>query len=217
MGEPTVGQQRNAQAPKAVDLPEVEDDASFLSPEEAAAIVDSLEAKDNLLLGSRNSESLEDEGNFISPEDVEPPASGTLAGTQDVDKAPPSPREDRGQGVPRAAESLQSDLLARIAGELRSIKSDLGTLKNTYDDMISKASSIAGERPAAESLSAAAQEQEPEAAGQFIPEKSLEEIKSLLGYLDRLLESLPEAKIDEFARSEYFELYRKIFEFFNLV
>ena len=217
MGESTVGQQRDAQGPKAVDVPEVADDASFLSPEEAATIIDSLEAKDNLLLGSRNSESLEDEGNFISPEDVETPASVVPAGSHVAFEAPPSPREDRGQRAPRAAENLQSDLLTRIAGELRSIKSDLGTLKNTYDDMISKASSISGDRPAAESLPAAAQEQEPEAAGQFIPEKSLEEIKSLLGYLDRLLESLPEAKIDEFARSEYFELYRKIFEFFSLV
>ena len=217
MGEPTVGQQRDAQTPKAVEVPEAADGASFLSPEEAAALIDSLEARDKQLLGSRNSESLEDEGNFISPEDVEAQAPSLPTGTRAASEAPPSPREDPGQKAPRAAENLQSDLLARIAGELRSIKSDLGTLKNNYDDMITKASSIAGDRPAAESPPAPTQEREPEAAGQFIPEKSLEEIKSLLGYLDRLLESLPEAKIDEFARSEYFELYRKIFEFFSLV
>jgi hypothetical protein len=34
--------------------------------------------------------------------------------------------------------------------------------------------------------------------------------------MDRLLESLPEDKIDEFARSEYFDLYRKVFEYFDL-
>jgi len=216
MGEPTVGQQRNAQAPNAIDVPGNEaDGASFLSPEEAETILNSLEAKDNLLLGSRNSGSLEEEGNFISPEDVETPASAAPAETGNAARMPAPPQEDRRQGAPHNTEAIQSDLLTRIAGELRSIKSDLGTLKNTYDDMISRASSITSDRPAAESQPAAAQE--PEAAGQFIPEKSLEEIKSLLGYLDRLLESLPEAKIDEFARSEYFELYRKIFEFFSLV
>lgn len=210
-----MGQQRNAQAPNAIDVPGDEaDDASFLSPEEAGTILSSLEAKDTLLLGSRNSESLEEEGNFISPEDVEASAPDAAAEPRSVFSAPTPPQGDRRQSAPHTTEAIQSDLLTRIAGELRSIKSDLGTLKNTYDDMMTKASAITNNRPAAESPPAA---QEPEAAGQFIPEKSLEEIKSLLGYLDRLLESLPEAKIDEFARSEYFELYRKIFEFFSLV
>lgn len=216
MGEPTVGQQRNAQAPKAVDVPgDAADDASFLSPEEAETILSSLEEKDRLLLGQKESVSLEEEGNFISPEDAEASEPGAAVEPLSTFNTPPPQQQERKQGGQHVSDALQSDLLTRIAGELRSIKTDLGTLKNTYDDMISKASSIAGDRPAAESPSTA--EQPPEPAGQFIPEKSLEEIKSLLGYLDRLLESLPEEKIDEFARSEYFELYRKIFEFFSLV
>jgi len=211
-----VGQERNAQAPNDIDVPEdAADDASFLSPEETESILSSLEKKDRRLLGERDSPSLEEEGNFISPEDIESriaiPGTETTGG---LNTAPP-PHSERGRGTAHVTETFQSDLLARIAGELRSIKSDLGSLKNTYDDMISKASSITSEKPAAESLPLT--EQEPEPAGQFIPEKSLEEIKRLLGYLDRLLESLPEEKIDEFARSEYFELYRKIFEFFSLV
>jgi hypothetical protein len=39
-----------------------------------------------------------------------------------------------------------------------------------------------------------------------------EEIKSVLKYMDQLLESLPEDKIQEFARSEHFDVYRKLFE-----
>ncbi|HWP68605.1 MAG TPA: hypothetical protein VN437_04830 [Rectinemataceae bacterium] len=216
MGEPTVGQQRNAQAPNAVAVPgDAADDASFLSPEEAETILSSLEAKDRLLLGPRESINLEEEGNFISPEDVEASEPGVVVEPPNTFNAPPTQQQKRRQSAPHSADALQSDLLTRIAGELRSIKTDLGSLKNTYDDMISKASSIASDRPAVESPPTA--EELPEPAGQFIPEKSLEEIKSLLGYLDRLLESLPEEKIDEFARSEYFELYRKIFEFFSLV
>ena len=39
-----------------------------------------------------------------------------------------------------------------------------------------------------------------------------EEIKSVLKYMDQLLESLPEDKIQEFAQSEHFDVYRKLFE-----
>ncbi len=38
------------------------------------------------------------------------------------------------------------------------------------------------------------------------------EVKAVLAYMDQLLESLPEEKIEEFARSEYFETYKKLFE-----
>lgn len=38
------------------------------------------------------------------------------------------------------------------------------------------------------------------------------DIKSVLAYMDQLLEALPEKKIEEFARSEYFETYKHLFE-----
>lgn len=44
-----------------------------------------------------------------------------------------------------------------------------------------------------------------------IPKDLKEEIKSVLSYMDQLLESLPEEKIEEFARSEHFEVYKKLF------
>jgi pilus assembly protein FimV len=43
------------------------------------------------------------------------------------------------------------------------------------------------------------------------------EIKSVLSYLDKLLDALPEDKIEEFARSKYFETYKKLFEELGLV
>jgi hypothetical protein len=43
------------------------------------------------------------------------------------------------------------------------------------------------------------------------------EIRGVLSYLDKLLESLPENKIDEFAHSEYFDTYKKLFEELGLV
>jgi pilus assembly protein FimV len=38
------------------------------------------------------------------------------------------------------------------------------------------------------------------------------EIRSVLSYMDQLLEALPEDKIEEFARSEHFEVYKRLFE-----
>ena len=45
-----------------------------------------------------------------------------------------------------------------------------------------------------------------------IPPNLKSELKSVLSYMDQLLEALPEDKIQEFARSEHFEVYKKLFE-----
>ncbi|MDL2229987.1 hypothetical protein LJC14_07040, partial [Treponema sp. OttesenSCG-928-L16] len=45
-----------------------------------------------------------------------------------------------------------------------------------------------------------------------IPPNLKQELKTVLSYMDQLLESLPEDKIEEFARSEYFDTYKKLFE-----
>lgn len=44
------------------------------------------------------------------------------------------------------------------------------------------------------------------------PSDLRDEIRSVLQYMDQLLESLPEEKIEEFARSEHFEVYKRLFE-----
>ncbi|MCL2270279.1 MAG: hypothetical protein FWC24_02940 [Treponema sp.] len=43
------------------------------------------------------------------------------------------------------------------------------------------------------------------------------DLKNVLQYMDHLLESLPEDKIEEFAKSEYFDSYKKIFKDLGLV
>jgi hypothetical protein len=47
---------------------------------------------------------------------------------------------------------------------------------------------------------------------QGVPQKFKEELKTVLSYMDILLESLPEEKIEEFARSEHFEPYKNLFK-----
>ena len=43
------------------------------------------------------------------------------------------------------------------------------------------------------------------------------ELKNILSYMDHLLESLPEEKIEEFAKSEYYNSYKKLFKELGLV
>jgi len=45
-----------------------------------------------------------------------------------------------------------------------------------------------------------------------LPQNLKQEVRAVLSYMDQLLESLPESKIEEFARSEYFDTYKKLFE-----
>ena len=50
-----------------------------------------------------------------------------------------------------------------------------------------------------------------------VPNRIKDEVRSVLSYLDKLLESLPEEKIEEFAKSEHFETYKRLFEELGLV
>jgi len=58
--------------------------------------------------------------------------------------------------------------------------------------------------------------EETKAAGS-IPTNLQRELKTVLSYLDQLLESLPDEKIEEFARSDYYDTYKKLFRDLGLV
>jgi hypothetical protein len=67
--------------------------------------------------------------------------------------------------------------------------------------------------PAAETAPATkAADTPPDSPLSGVPVKVREELRTVLSYMDRLLDSLPEEKIEEFARSEYFDTYKKLFE-----
>ena len=57
-------------------------------------------------------------------------------------------------------------------------------------------------------------EEAPETPGlpkEHIPSQLKQELKTVLAYMDKLLESLPDDKIEEFAKSEHFDTYKKLF------
>ena len=69
------------------------------------------------------------------------------------------------------------------------------------------------EEPVADSIESEPKPEEPSPSSCVcsIPEEMKQEIKSVLAYMDQLLESLPEDKIAEFAQSEQFSTYKKLF------
>jgi hypothetical protein len=62
------------------------------------------------------------------------------------------------------------------------------------------------------SLEEESEEPQPQASSQVLPQDLQSDIKSVLSYLDQLFEALPEEKIKEFAQSEYFGIYKRLFE-----
>lgn len=72
------------------------------------------------------------------------------------------------------------------------------------------------EEEAAEEAEGKEKEEKEEEWDNF-PDPLKNEIKSVLIYLDQLLESLPEAKIEEFAKSEHFITYKKLFKELGLL
>ena len=77
------------------------------------------------------------------------------------------------------------------------------------------------EVPAGRSGGAPSPEASKEAAGDIekpsLPDSLKDEVKTVLSYMDQLLESLPEDKIEEFAKSEFFEVYKRLFEELGIV
>jgi hypothetical protein len=77
--------------------------------------------------------------------------------------------------------------------------------------------SLADEQAPAETLELVEEAGEAEAApaagpSECLPEDLREDVKSVLSYLDQLLEALPDDKIRQFAQSEYFGVYKRLFE-----
>ena len=90
------------------------------------------------------------------------------------------------------------------------------------DDEIEEEEEPASAEPSLEEAAAPAEEyeypeeeaDEPQDTGsvEAIPEGIRTEIKSVLSYMDQLLESLPEEKIQEFANSDHFDVYKRLFD-----
>jgi len=230
-----------------------EDEGAFLSPADVQDLLESLEDNDRRLLGIAET-GAETEIEETSPSVHSASQSSTLGEDSGRESMPQTAQgaANRPLRDQSRIDAIQSDMLARIATEVRSIKMELAGIKRQYEEdrsarLDSDLELAQSEQPAStkyttpttskEALGDAVESQhgvenqlkeafrlEPRESQpvtsekrRYLPENTFEDLKRLLNYLDSLLEALPEEKIDEFARSEYFELYRRVFEFFGLV
>jgi hypothetical protein len=113
----------------------------------------------------------------------------------------------------KPASLAQEQVILRFAGELKSIKQDLLSIKQHFEAM-KKPQPLQSPQPGTSSSPGANAIEQTRGASETNQDtlQLLDDIRKLLLYLDRLLESLPEDKIEEFANSEFFNLYRHVFE-----
>ncbi|MDR1390491.1 MAG: hypothetical protein LBJ31_11015 [Treponema sp.] len=130
--------------------------------------------------------------------------------------------------APAAKESLPDDFsfeteeimeipdLSETSVTVPENEADFGDSFNISDEP-DKESPDLGVPPATEDLPPAVDALPAGEAENGIPGNLKQELKTVLSYMDQLLESLPEDKIEEFAKSEYFDTYKKLFEELGLV
>lgn len=125
----------------------------------------------------------------------------------DSQEEEPTVMEDVASSEP-AAEETAGNVAEEPAIETESVpeaEADIPAADSLSSQEVQAAES--GLASAAEQASQAAEETKEE-----IPEELKEEIKTVLSYMDQLLENLPEEKIEEFAKSEQFATYKKLFK-----
>jgi len=168
----------------------------FISPLEDSDSFEKMEAEEARLLSPLRKPN----GEKGPDRDTELPQS---EGDQISFEAQPSPKV--------ANPVLQEQAILRIAGELRSIKQDLLSIKQLFETTNKNQPVQAPPSKEASATTTMAQMAKTSETSSDT-QQLLDDIRKLLLYLDRLLESLPEEKIEEFANSEFFSLYRQIFE-----
>ena len=169
----------------------------FISPLEDSQSFERMEAEEEKILSPLRTPGAEIDQN----------AESASAPYTEEEKSAEAKSSVRITGLP------QDQVVLRFAGELRSIKQDLLSIKQHFETMKRPQPSplvppIAPQDTAGEQIAVAV----TAPAVSEDTKQLLDDIRKLLLYLDRLLESLPEEKIEEFANSEFFNLYRHVFE-----
>lgn len=125
-----------------------------------------------------------------------------------------------------ASESLPADdeLLPELEEDLEMLDSvepafeNLdGVLPEVEPEPAAPAMEEPAQAPVAPRAGAAPAATQPEPVLAPPPDKLKNDVKSVLLYLDQLLASLPEEKIEEFASSEYYDTYKRLFDDLGLL
>ncbi|MGD0724666.1 MAG: hypothetical protein ABSB63_03805 [Spirochaetia bacterium] len=182
--EPTVIEAVPEQVEDLETIPEAE-----ALEEDASGGTGSGAAEVDLEALASEAETLPDDAAFAPAEDLE---IGELESVSEDEEAADSEKE-----IEIAFES-EPDVLSQPSSE-----SAEGGGMDTGEQVL-EAEEVLDEEPAASPRSS------DSAAG--IPDNLKDELRTVLGYMDKLLEALPDEKIKEFASSDYFVMYKKLFE-----
>ena len=156
---------------------------------------------------------LADEDSAVTTEASTADATGAVtiaeSPTIDVDAAAETPLADEDSAVSTEASTADATDAATIAeSPAVDVDATIAETPLTDEDTTKTEAQIAA--PIAATSAESTQEAEPAVDG--IPGDLRQEIKSVLSYMDQLLENLPEEKIAEFAQSDQFTTYKKLFK-----
>jgi hypothetical protein len=145
----------------------------------------------------------------LPPEEVDSPLEEIggdveIPGTEEKEGPPARARgEDLDQIIPEGFVIEEPDDEGAGFGDLDSLEE--GISLDEIPEIV-----LPEEDEAVEQGTAVEGPEEPEVSA--LPGNFKTELKQVLSYMDQLLESLPEEKIEEFAKSEYFDTYKKLFK-----
>ncbi|MBQ9622052.1 MAG: hypothetical protein IJR39_01765, partial [Treponema sp.] len=199
-----------------------------LSIDEPAPEADSIEEDINYEVEQAASAENEDSTMVDEPfvfDDNEDDADATLSADELANiTADSSMTEEAGEEIveeePVAEESIEepeesaesnipdvSDILGDTSSSEEEESSGISISEGELDNLLSSEAALAEQN-----RKLAEEEEKAEPVHSSIPGDLQKEIKSVLSYMDQLLENLPEEKIAEFAQSEQFETYKKLFK-----
>ncbi len=160
----------------------------------------------------------------------EPDADASLEEIEEVEEFEGLSLEEPGEvSELEEAEAAESLSLEELPGEEDTSEDDVLTLDDLEDTGLEAAEDAEDLELSVEDLSIQEEPEDLEADelgsleeeseepqfqsnSQDLPQDLQSDIKSVLSYLDQLFEALPEEKIKEFAQSEYFGIYKRLFE-----
>jgi len=193
-------------------IPEIEgSEGNGIQPVEDVGGLETLDLEEE----ASDVESLEDPGKGAKAASVE-----DLGGDVDLDVLAAEAQELQGGETAGPVEDLEIGELEAVAEEAPAASSrdeieipfeneptaDAGAEPLSLAEEVLDVEEVPAQEPAPVGARA------PKEGAAAIPEDLKDEIRTVLKYMDHLLEALPDEKIQEFAKSDYFVMYRKLFE-----
>jgi hypothetical protein len=141
----------------------------------------------------------------------------SLPSEQDV-AIPSTDSSEAMVGEPPVSDEFSIDISPSVDSPIVATDDSVSVSDFTFDEPSSMVAEVATidlsvePESSAADIPSVAEETTVETGVTALPTDLKDDIKSVLSYMDQLLESLPEDKIEEFAKSEHFDVYKRLFE-----